>query len=70
MGIEIKEEYLFKRGRMKKNPFTMTQEEKTKWNEQVEDQIRNYLFSLGQPLVYCKEGKMVAEYPNGTIKNV
>lgn len=70
MGTEIKDEYLFKRGRMKKNPFTMTPEEKAKWNEQAEEQIRNYLFSLDQPLVYCKNGKMVAEYPNGTIKNV
>ena len=66
----IKEEALIKKGVMKKKPFDMTDEERTVWEKESSERVRAYLFSIGQPLVYEKDGHMVAEYADGRIENI
>ena len=62
------EEGLSKTGKMKKSPLTMSAGELKRWKKSMGEDIRAYLFSIGQPLVYRKEGKMVAEHSNGEIE--
>lgn len=66
----IKEEALIKKGVMKKKPFDMTDEERAVWEKESSERTRAYLFSIGQPLVYEKDGQMVAEYADGRIEDV
>lgn len=70
MDIIIKEETLIKKGIMKKSPFEMTDEEKEAWKSEASERARAYLFSIGQPLVYEKNGQLVAEYSDGRIKKI
>jgi hypothetical protein len=54
---------------MTKDPRTMTPAEKKEWTARCEREAREYLFSIGQPLVYRRaDGQMVAEYKDGVIK--
>jgi hypothetical protein len=48
----------------------MDTSEKKFWEEDINKGIREFLFSIGQPLVYRKNGKLIAEYPDGRIKTV
>lgn len=68
MEDTITDESLFKKGKMTKDPFDMTLQELEVWKEEVKNQTREYLFSIGQPLVYEKDGQIVVEYADGTIK--
>lgn len=70
MDLMIKKEALIKKGVMKKKPFDMTDEERAAWEKESSERVRAYLFSLGQPLVYEKDGHMVAEYADGRIENI
>ena len=65
--IEIPEEELVQKGKMTKSPFDMTFEEEREWQIQKQLEARDYLFSIGQPLVYEKDGIMIAEYADGRI---
>lgn len=65
--IEIPEEELLRKGKMTRSPFDMTLEEEREWQIQKQVEARAYLFSIGQPLVYEKDGVMIAEYANGRI---
>ena len=40
------------------------------WQEEGNKQIREYLFSINQPLVYYMEGIPVAEYKDGRIEKL
>ncbi|WP_158798860.1 hypothetical protein [Pedobacter sp. L105] len=66
--VNISDEAFLKKGRMKKSPFEMKAEELKTWEKKEKAYVRNYLFSVGQPLVYLKEGSMVAEYADGRIE--
>ena len=61
---------LIKKGKMKKEPWNMSPEEKMVWKKNMRNEIRSRLFSIGQPLVYYKNKQMIAEYPDGRIENV
>jgi hypothetical protein len=65
--IIIAEESFLKKGRMEKSPLLMDAGELRTWEEQEKAYVRNHLFSIGQPLVYRKDGDMIAEYADGTI---
>lgn len=65
---EIPVEQLVKKGTMTKSPFLMTVEEREEWQVRMQAKARTYLFSIGQPLVYKKNGQMIAEYANGNIE--
>lgn len=67
-GIDDKS--LIKFGKMEKDPFEMTPEEYKVWEEEMEKEIRTHLFSIGQPLVYRKDGQMIAEFADGGIKKL
>ena len=68
--VVIPDEQFIKRGRMKKSPLLMNPAELKAWKEQEAAYVRNYLFSIGQPLVYRKDGVMVVEYADGRIKTL
>ncbi|MGF1637980.1 MAG: hypothetical protein ACFCUU_12965 [Cyclobacteriaceae bacterium] len=55
---------------MKKQPWKMSPEEKKVWKENMNQEIRSHLFSIGQPLVYYKDSQMVAEYSDGRIERI
>lgn len=48
----------------------MGAEELSVWEEQEKINVRDYLFSIGQPLIYEKNGIMIAEYADGRIKEL
>lgn len=66
----VREDSLIKKGKMKKEPWKMSPEEKKMWKENMRKEIRSRLFSVGQPLVYYKNNRMVAEYSDGRIENI
>ncbi|HAL82934.1 MAG TPA: hypothetical protein DCO83_12445 [Mucilaginibacter sp.] len=68
--IEIPEEELVRKGKMTKSPFDMTLAEEKEWQIQKQEEAKVYLFSIGQPLVYEKDGFMIAEYADGRIEPV
>lgn len=70
MQVIVKEKNLIKKGKMKKEPWKMSPEEKKVWKKNMRKEIRSRLFSIGQPLVYCKDGRMIAEYADGRIENI
>lgn len=57
-------------GIMTKRPAEMTAQELKLWQEQGEKEIREYLFSINQPLIYSKKGVMVIEHKDGSIETV
>ena len=67
---EIPDEQLLKKGKMVKAPWTMTEAERTEWERRTQEEAKDYLFSIGQPLVYEKDGRMIAEYADGRIKTI
>ncbi|QIH33795.1 hypothetical protein [Sphingobacterium sp. DR205] len=66
----IQEGELITVGRMQKDPFIMAMEEKTAWKKELKQKIRSYLFARQRPLIYRKNGQMVAEYQDGTIQSI
>jgi hypothetical protein len=68
--VVIPDEQFIKKGRMKKSPLLMNPVELEAWERQETAYVRNYLFSIGQPLVYEKDGVMIAEYADGRIKTL
>jgi hypothetical protein len=65
--IEIPVEQLVKKGKMTIEPWNMTSAERDEWEVRMQVEAKEYLFSIGQPLVYEKEGQMIAEYADGKI---
>lgn len=63
--MEIPEEELVRKGKMTKSPFDMTFEEERAWRIEKQAEAQTFLFSIGQPLVYEKNGVMIAEYADG-----
>lgn len=67
---DIPLEVTVKKGEMNKSPFQMTSAELENWHRENKAEARKYLFSIGQPLVYEKDGRMIAEFADGRIKNL
>lgn len=67
MDIMIKEQDFIKRGAMQEDFFLMNEEEKKNWLHVISEKAKTTLFAKGQPLVYRKDGKMIAEYADGRI---
>jgi hypothetical protein len=63
-------EIKYRTGKMTKPTSQMSPSEYKKWQEQSKKNIRNYLFSINQPLVYYLEGVPVAEYKDGRIEKL
>jgi hypothetical protein len=70
MQHDIPLEEMVRKGSMIKSPFKMTPEELIVWQQELKVKAREYLFSIGQPLVYRKDGRMIAEYADGRIEDV
>ncbi len=65
---DIPDDQLVKKGKMIKAPWKMTSTERDKWESKMQVEAKEYLFSIGQPLVYEKNGHMIAEYADGRVK--
>jgi hypothetical protein len=60
-----------KTGIMVKSPGKMNASELREWKRKSYERAKEYLFSIGQPLVYFgKDGTPVAEYPDGRVEAV
>ena len=57
-------------GTLQKPIYEMSADEKSIFYKEMNIETRRYLFSIGQPLVYKKDNKVVAEYADGTINIV
>jgi membrane-bound lytic murein transglycosylase len=55
-------------GTMTQRPSEMSAEELKKWQEQGEKEVREYLFSINQPLIYYKNGVLIMEEKDGSIQ--
>lgn len=56
-----------KRGKLPANFDDMTIEEINAWQKVMKKEAEEYLFSIGQPLVYKKDGHMIAEHADGSV---
>lgn len=70
MNHEVPLEEMTRRGKMVKRPEDMTPEEYANWKIQVQIDVREYLFSIGQPYVTVKNGNTVAEFADGRVQRV
>ena len=66
MITEIK----YRTGTLTKPTSQMSPIELKKWEEQGKKEIREYLFSINQPLVYYRGEEIVAEYKDGRIEKL
>ncbi len=55
-------------GEMPKPIYSMTANERKAYYEAAAIKTREYLFSIGQSLVYRKNGRMIAESADGSIE--
>jgi hypothetical protein len=55
-------------GKMKKNIANMTSEEYKQWQIEINQDAKRTLFASNMPFVYKKDGKVIAEYPDGQIE--
>ena len=56
------------RGEMTKPIIDMTLEERQVWKQEINQKIRKTLFAINMPFVHEIDGKVVAEYADGTVK--
>jgi hypothetical protein len=70
LSIMLKDTIKYRTGTMTKRPAEMTAQELKIWQEQGEKEIREYLFSINQPLIYSKNGVMVIERKDGSIETI
>ena len=63
----MQDEITLKVGEMIKSPSAMNDQERALWHQQIAQKAREYLFSIGQPLVYERDGHIVAEHQDGRI---
>ena len=68
MNQKIPLELPIKKGKKPANFDQMTTEEYKDWERRMQKEAETYLFSIGQPLVYKKNGQYIAEYADGSIK--
>ena len=55
---------------MTKAPSEMSEDELKRWQEEGKKEIREYLFSINQPLVNYKNGVFIVEYKDGRIEEM
>ncbi len=55
-------------GTMTKSPWDMADDEYKIWQEEAKKEAREYLFSIGQPLVYFIDNKVVIENKDGSFE--
>jgi hypothetical protein len=70
MQTDIPLEMLTRKGEMTRSPFQMTPAELKTWQQESKTEAKEYLFSIGQPLVYERDGRMIAEFADGRIENL
>ena len=64
----VAERIKYKTGTMTKSPDLMSEKEFQQWEEKCKRETREYLFSIGQPLVYYIDNQTVIEYSDGIIE--
>lgn len=62
---------LVRKGELEKPLHEMTEHEREQWHKEIPNKVREYLFSIGQPLIYENEnGDFIAEYSDGRIEEL
>ena len=56
-----------KRGKLPANFDEMSLDEVKAWERAMQKEAEEYLFSIGQPLVYEKDGQMIAQHGDGSL---
>jgi hypothetical protein len=64
--VEIPVKY----GKLPANFDDMSLEEIKQWERAMQEEAKEYLFSIGQPLVYEKDGQMISEQADGSITHL
>jgi hypothetical protein len=64
----VAEKINYRIGEMEKSPWNMSDSEFEVWKEECKIKTRDYLFSIGQPLVHIVDNKTIIENPDGTIE--
>ena len=64
----VAERIKYKKGTMTKSPDLMSEKEFQEWEEKCNLETKEYLFSIGQPLVYYIDNQTVIEYKDGRIE--
>ena len=64
------EDIKYRTGTMTKLPHQMSEVELKNWEEQGKKEVRDYLFSINQPMVYFKDNMPIVEHKNGEIENL
>lgn len=59
-----------RRGKLPANFDEMSIEEIKAWERAMQKEAEEYLFSIGQPLVYEKDGRMIAHHADGSISQI
>ena len=67
MEQDIPLDLIVKKGKKPANFDKMTPEEHREWERCMQKEAEAYLFSIGQPLVYKKDGQYIAQYADGTM---
>jgi hypothetical protein len=66
----VTEKIKYRTGTMTKSPFDMDDAENKIWQEKGKIEAREYLFPIGQPLVYFIDNQVVIENNDGTIEYI
>jgi hypothetical protein len=66
----VAEKIKYRTGTMTKSPFDMDDAEYKIWQEKGKIETREYLFSIGQPLIYFIDNQVVIENSDGTIEYI
>ena len=63
-------EIKYRTGTMTKPLSQMSEKELKNWQEEGKKEIREYLFSINQPLVNYKNGVFIVEFNDGRIEEI
>lgn len=66
----VAEKIKYREGTMTKSPWDMNDVEYKIWQEKCNKDAKEYLFSIGQPLVYVYGDKVVIENADGTTEHI
>lgn len=64
---DMNDDIKFKIGERVSDPRSMSKSDRVQWKKTVAENARDYLFSIGQPLVYKRNGHIVAEHKDGRV---
>jgi hypothetical protein len=68
--MEEPEPIFLRYGGAKKSTFEMTVEELKELAASIRRRAKEKAFSKGRPIIYCRDGKVFAEWPDGRMEEI